>query len=276
MKKALKILVIGAHPDDNTLLTGGTTLLFTRMGHKVKYISTTNGDAGHHRLSKEETAAIRRKEAMEAKERLGLEEYTVLENHDGQLLPTLEMRECLIREIRKWQADLIMAPRPYDYHPDHRYTGQLVQDAAFLVRVPAIVLDTPALEHDPVFLYTRDHFSKPYPFSPDITVDITEVYDKKVYALDAFVSQMYEWVPWIKGYAEEVPADRENRLKWLAKKRKQTLTPAMMDSLARWYGPEKASVIIHAEAFEICEYGKIPSEKEIRSLFPMLPERKNV
>jgi len=163
-----------------------------------------------------------------------------------------------------------IAPRPNDYHPDHRYTGVLVQDAAYMVAVPDIVPGTPALKKNPVFLYSQDFFQRPNPFRPDIAVDITKVFSQKVHALDAHVSQVYEWLPWIGHYSQEVPAKNNEKEKWLATRVSYKITPEVRKSLERWYGTEKAATIQQAEAFEICEYGMQPDEKEIKRLFPML------
>src|SRR5437762_5092560 len=125
----VRVIAFGAHPDDCDLGAGGIAAKYAALGHKVKFVSLTNGDAGHQSQHGEELAKRRRAEAQEAARRIGIE-YEVLDNHDGKLLPTLEVREQVIREIRQWKADIVIAPRPNDYHPDHRYTGVLVQDAS--------------------------------------------------------------------------------------------------------------------------------------------------
>ena len=267
--KPLRIIMIGAHPDDCDQDGGGTAILFAKMGHAVKFVSVTNGDAGHHEMGGGELAKVRMAEAKEAGKRFGVE-YIVLDNHDGELVPSLNVRLQLIREIRTWNADVVIAPRPNDYHPDHRYTGVLVQDAAYMVGVPNIAADTPPLSKNPVFLYYQDHFQKPNPFSPDITVDISSVFEQKIFAMSAHKSQFFEWLPWIGGYAGEVPEGEKERLAWLAEQRKGKISDAMKASLEKWYGKEKAKKVKYAEAFEICEYGNQPNDERIRELFPML------
>src|SRR5213075_1773742 len=265
----IRIIMIGAHPDDCDQDGGGTAILFAKMGYAVKFVSVTNGDAGHQTMKGKELAKRRFAEAQEAGKRLGVT-YDVLDNHDGQLMPTLDVRLQIIRKIREWNADIVIAPRPNDYHPDHRYTGVLVQDAAYMVAVPNVVPDVPALKKNPVFLYSQDHFQRPNPFRPDIVVDITSVYDKKVSGLDAHESQMYEWLPWIGHYLDQVPLDKSERIQWLAKQRAGTITPEIKAALAKWYGKDKAAQVKYAEAFEICEYGTQPNDEEIKRLFPML------
>ena len=113
----------------------------------------------------------------------------VLDNHDGELMPTLENRREVTRQIRTWDADIVLAHRPNDYHPDHRYTGVLVQDSAYMVAVPFFCPDTKPLERNPVFMYYHDRFQKPNPFAPDIVVAIDEVVDRKLEALGVMESQ---------------------------------------------------------------------------------------
>jgi LmbE family N-acetylglucosaminyl deacetylase len=265
----IRIIMFGAHPDDCDEKSGGTAALYAQMGYAVKFVSVTNGDAGHQTLKGPELAKRRYAETQEVAKRLGIS-YDVLDNHDGLLMPTLDVRLEIIKKIREWKADIVMAPRPNDYHPDHRYTGVLVQDAAYMVAVPNIAPETPAPAKNPVFLYFEDHFQRPNPFRPDIAVDITSTYDKKIAGLDAHVSQMYEWLPWIGGYLVEVPESKEDRIKWLSKRTAGTINAQTRASLVKWYGKEHADKVKYAEAFEICEYGAQPSDEQIRKLFPML------
>src|ERR1700674_1757234 len=175
----VRIIMFGAHPDDCDEMGSGTAALFAQMGYAVKFVSVTNGDAGHQTLKGKQLAQERYAEAKEAGRRLGVT-YDILDNHDGLLMPSLEVRLQIIKEIRGWKADIVIAPRPNDYHPDHRYTGVLVQDAAYMVAVPNIAPETPALKKNPLFIYYEDHFQRPNPFRPDIVVDITSTYDKKI------------------------------------------------------------------------------------------------
>jgi LmbE family N-acetylglucosaminyl deacetylase len=267
--RKINVVIFGAHPDDPDS-DAGTAILWSKMGHKVMMVSLTNGDAGHQDMGGGALARIRRTEAEEAGKRYGVK-YITLDNHDGELMPTLENRLEVIRLIRKWNADIVIGPRPNDYHPDHRYTGVLLQDAAYMVIVPNIAPDTPPLEKNPVFLYTRDRFQKPNPFTPDITVDITDVFDQKIYGMAAHESQYFSWLPWTHGQLENVPEDADERLKWLGNMRGgRTLSAEARASLDKWYGKDRSKLVKHAETFEICEYGRRPSDAEIRELFPML------
>ena len=268
----LRIIMIGAHPDDCDQDGGGTAILFASLGHSVKFVSVTNGDAGHQSEGGGMLAMRRRAEAQEAGKRFGVV-YDVLDNHDGELLPSLEVRLQIIRKIREWKADIVIAPRPNDYHPDHRYTGVLVQDAAYMVGVPNVAADTPPLKKNPVFLYFQDFFQRPNPFRPDVAIDITPIFEKKIDALDAHQSQFYEWLPWIGGYSDKVPADKAERKRWLAKDRAVTITPEVSKKLEELYGKEYAAKVQHAEAFEVCEYGSRPTQEDLQVLFPMVKKK---
>lgn len=261
------MVFIGAHPDDADVLAGGTAIKFSQLGHNVLFVSLTNGDAGHYSMGGGALAKRRRAEAEEAGKRFGVA-YKVLEYHDAELMPTLDVRKEVIRIIREWDADVVIGHRPYDYHPDHRNAAIALQDAAYLVIVPNVVSDTPPLKKNPLFLYAQDRFQKPYPFTPDITIDISDVFDQKIYGMAAHESQYFEWLPWTA--SKEAPRSQEERLEWLKTNRKRPVTPAMRESLVKWYGEEKAKKVTDAEAFEICEYGYQPNDEEIRELFPML------
>ncbi|MCG8307297.1 MAG: PIG-L family deacetylase [Cytophagales bacterium] len=266
--RPLNVIVFGAHPDDCDADAGGTAILFSNLGHNVKFVSLTNGDAGHYAMGGGELAKIRTAEAKEAGKRFGVE-YDVLDNHDGELMPTLVNRLRVIREIRKWNADIVIAPRPNDYHPDHRYTGILVQDAAYMVIVPNIAPDVPPLKKNPVFIYSEDGFQKPNPFEPDIAVIIDDVFEQKIHAMAAHESQYFDWLPWTMGRLDEVPKDGKARLEWLGNWRSNSPDKKTVEVLKKWYG-DKATIAKHVEGFEICEYGKQPNDNEIRRLFPML------
>jgi LmbE family N-acetylglucosaminyl deacetylase len=267
----LRIICFGAHPDDCELQVGGTAALWAAQGHHVKFVSVTNGDIGHWRNAGGPLARRRNEEVQRCARLLGIT-TEVLDIHDGELLPTLENRRTLTRLIRDWKADVVMSHRPNDYHPDHRYTGILVQDSAYMVTVPFFCPDTPILRNNPVYFFYPDRFQKPNPFQPDIAVDIDSVIDKKLGAVDTLVSQFYEGGA--NGSAELLPSDpgkqqerrREVRQGFAARFR--NVAQRYRALLAAWYGKEKADKVQHAEAFEICEYGRRPNKTELARLFP--------
>jgi len=264
----LRIIAFGAHPDDCDFRFGGTAIKFARAGHAVKFVSVTNGDAGHHEMGGGILARRRHAETQEAARRLGIAEYEVFDNPDGELLPTLEVRKQIIRAIREWRADIVLGPRPNDYHPDHRHTGALVQDSAYMVVVPNLVSDVPALRKNPIFIYYEDGFQKPAPFRPDVVVAIDDVWEAKVNALDAHTSQMYEWLPWVDGRLSEVPKEPAARKKWLAESPERRMSDEIRAALEKRYGPDRARQVRRWEAFELCEYGSRASLDELNRLFP--------
>ncbi|MCA9049305.1 MAG: PIG-L family deacetylase [Planctomycetaceae bacterium] len=274
----LRIICFGAHPDDAEYKSGGTAALWAQQGHKVKLVSVTNGDIGHWQMSGGELAKRRTAESAEVARRLGVESQ-VLDIHDGELLPTLENRRTITRLIREWNADIVIAHRPWDYHPDHRYVGVLVQDAAFMVTVPFFCPDVPPLKKNPVFLYSSDRFQKPYPFEADIAVAIDEVFEQKVDALLALESQTFEGgaLGSAESTAAAPPASQpEARRAWLHERwvrRQGNEAEQYRSALIKWYGEDRAGEVKFAEAFEVCEYGRQPSDAEIRKLFPFSGEQ---
>lgn len=274
MDKRLRILAIGAHPDDCDLKAGGVAIMYARLGHKVRFVSVTNGDAGHHTLGGGTLARRRQKESQNAAKVAGID-YMVLDNHDGELMPTLDNRRQMIRLIREFRPDLIMTHRPNDYHPDHRYTSQLVQDAAFMVTVPNIAPHTEHLPANPVIVYFGDMFKKPAPFQPDVAVDIGPVMGRKVEMLHQHTSQFYEWLPYNGGYLSSVPNDEAERMVWLSERMQRRFAKpdddSYRDSLIRYYGAHRADEIRYIEAFEACEYGAPLTDDRVYQLFPFLP-----
>jgi LmbE family N-acetylglucosaminyl deacetylase len=266
----LRVMVIGAHPDDAEK-AGGTAAKYVALGHSVELVAVTNGDAGHQSLGGGPLAERRTKEAAQAGNAIGAD-YIVLDNHDGELMPTLENRRVIIRLIREFKPDLIFTHRPNDYHPDHRYTGILVQDAAYMVMVPNIVAATPPLKKNPVIMFLSDRFSEPSPFKPDIVVAIDDVIEKKIDMYHSHQSQMYEWLPWIGGYLDQVPEKMEERRDWLAKTRvipnAQSIADRYRDKLIELYGKEKGSKVRFAEAFQLSEYGGSLTDENRKVLFP--------
>src|SRR6478672_9468120 len=170
----LRIICFGAHPDDCEIQAGGVATLWAAKGHHVKLVSVTNGDIGHWRDAGGPLAQRRKAEVQKADDLLRVTSE-VLDIHDGELLPTLENRRTITRLIREWNADVVLSHRPNDYHPDHRYTGVLVQDAAYMVTVPFFGPEVPPLQKNPVFLFYSDTFQKPNPFQADIVVSIDSV-----------------------------------------------------------------------------------------------------
>jgi LmbE family N-acetylglucosaminyl deacetylase len=260
----MNIIIFGAHPDDCEYRCAGTSAKWAAAGHRVKFVSLTNGGAGHHQMKTSDVVKRRRQESERAAGLLGVAELQICDNDDGLLEPTLAVRDTVIRAIRAWQADVVITHRPNDYHPDHRYTSELVQDSAYIVLVPAICRDTPPLRVNPVYLYMEDEFAKPYPFQPDIAVAIDDVWEKKVDSLDAHVSQFYEWLPWVDGSPEPMPADAAVRRALLDTRLRRPLTPAVQAALVRRYGAAGAL----AEAYELCEYGRQPPPEELDRLLP--------
>ncbi len=268
----LRLLIIGAHPDDADYAAGGTAALYRQAGHDVYMISLTNGDAGHHVQAGPPLATRRREEARRSGAVIDAP-YHLFDIHDGELEPTLENRWKVIHLIRSYNPDLVLTHRPNDYHPDHRYTSQLVQDAAYMLTVPAVVAGTPHLMKMPVIAYLPDEFQKPYPFSPLVAVDVGPVLGKIVDMLHCHTSQFYEWLPYNVGVGAQVPTDDKARRSWLAQQVEERLrkqAERFRSQLVRCYGEKRGKAVEFAEACEPCEYGAPLDDVSARRLFPFV------
>ncbi len=270
MSDPIRILALGAHPDDCEILAGGSAVLWARAGAVVKFVSVTNGAGGHHEMSGPELVARRRAEAKAAAVVAGIESQ-VLDLPDGSLVPGLAEREILLRLIREFRPDLVLTHRPNDYHPDHRYTSQLVQDCAYLVGVPNVCPEAPALRKEPVIAYFRDAFRKPAPFQADVVIDIGPVVGEKIRMLAYHESQFFEWLPWNGRHDLETTADPEERRRLLEGlvAGRDAPTPEIRARAETWYGAEHAGALRFVECFEACEYGAVLDEEAIRRWFPV-------
>jgi LmbE family N-acetylglucosaminyl deacetylase len=269
----LRIIAFGAHPDDCELREGGAAVKWAALGHHVKFVSCTNGDIGHWNMAGGPLAMRRAAEVKQTSKLLGIS-HEVLDIHDGELMVTMENRRSICRLIRDWKADVVISHRPNDYHPDHRYVGVLVMDAAYMVTVPFFCPDTPYLTKNPVFLFSEDAFQRPNPFTADIAVAIDDVIEKKLAAVEALHSQFFEGGA--NGNAGLVPdpndaekvAARKKAVRENFSKRFAATATKHRAALESYYGKDEAAKVGFAEAFEICEYGRRPAPDEIRKLFP--------
>jgi len=269
----LKLLVLGAHPDDCEFHCGGLAAIYRSLGHEVKFVSVTNGESGHHEMTGPTLTARRRHEAAAAAKTIGAT-AEVWDFPDGRLQPTLEVRYQIIREIRTFKPDLLITHRNNDYHPDHRAVGDAVRDASYMVTVPSIVPDVPIVRKDPVVAFMSDKFTKPYPLQADVLVDITKQIDVIVDMLACHKSQVFEWLPYNRSELADVPLGDAGRKRWLKMhvvQRFQRLSVRYAADVAAAYGEAAAKLIEFVEPYEISEYAS-PLTPELRKkLFPFVP-----
>lgn len=268
--KRLRILMIGAHPDDCELASGGIAIKYRQKGHVVRFVSVTRGNAGHHEMGGGPLALRRSEEFRRATEIAGIESQ-ILANDDYGLVPDLRAREEMITLIREFKADLVFTHRLNDYHPDHRYTSVLVQDSSYGLIVPNVVPLVPPLQAMPVIVYMNDNFKRPNEIRPDIVVDIEAVVETKARMAHCHTSQMYEWIPWTEGKLDQIPREEEERLQWMTERlRRHSSYTAdrFRDRLIEIFGESRGRAIRCAEAYEISEYGRQPKPEELDVLFP--------
>ena len=271
--KEKRIIFIGAHPDDADILCSGTAIQLARAGHKVKFVSATNGDTGHYSLSREETAKIRIEEARQAGITSGIAEYQVIADQNCGLEPTLANRIKLMRILRNWNPDVVITHRLCDYHPDHRATAQLVMDCAYTCMVPHFCEDTPIPTQVPVFAHSFDRFVEPRPHRADAVIEIDSVLETKLAAMACHRSQFYEWLPWSDGDKnfDVTKLNEEERKQHLLKwnQRFRTAADNNRETLKRVYGEERGSKIEYAEVFEQSPYSRqLPIEEFQALLMP--------
>ena len=267
----LRIMAFGAHPDDAELKAGGTAALWAAQGHKVKFVAMTNGDVGHFSEAGGPLATRRKAEVQQCAKIFGIE-TEVLDIHDGELMPSLENRKTVARLIRNWQADIVIGHRPNDYHPDHRYTGVLMEDAAVVVAAPFFTPDTPPVKRNPVFLYHSDDFKQPYPFEPSIVVSIDATAEKKWACISAMPSQFGDADSWQGRTRPGVPAGDQARKAFLlegVKQRSAAVADKYRAQLVALYGEQRGRQVKYAEAFQLCQYGRQPAPEELKKLFPI-------
>ena len=262
-QEKLKVMVIFAHPDEGEIYTGGITALYVEMGHEVKFMSLTNGDAGHYSMKPEDLAKRRYSEAMNAKDILGLSEYEILDFHDGILQNSKVVQKKVIKSIREWDTDIVFTFYPAEGgHNDNMNTGWIVREVSSRLN----------LEKKPVFIYMRDFHTTSFSYIPDLAISIDEVWETKLAACGAHESQVIEYNPEMEGVLEEVLASKDRQDEFLFHNTIpfSIVRPDNLLALEKWYGKEIAKDVLYVEEFEIAEYGRQINEKEVMRLFPMI------
>jgi len=186
----MRILAIGAHPDDLEFLCAGTLAKYSKKGHKVFMAHLCNGNMGGKNIKPEELAEIRDKEAKLAAKLIGAEALGPIAG-DLDLYPTKEMRIEVVDIIRYAKPDVIFTHSPNDYMPDHVITSQLVFDASFTATLP--LYKTKNKVHEPIVpIFYMDTLAG-LNFEPTDYVDITDFIEIKKKMLLSHKSQ-YKWV----------------------------------------------------------------------------------
>ena len=183
----LDILAIGAHPDDVELSCAGTIMAHLALGMKVGILDLTAGELGTRG-----DAETRAKEAAAAAKIMGI---TVRENAgfaDGFFQNDREHQLALIKYIRKYQPDILLANAVYDRHPDHGRAANLIADAAFLSGLAKVETEMDGIQQSyfrPKAIY---HYIQSLDIAPDLVVDVTPYFEKKLEAIMAYKTQFYQ------------------------------------------------------------------------------------
>jgi LmbE family N-acetylglucosaminyl deacetylase len=212
-------MAIVAHPDDIEFSCVGTLARWKKAGARISYVLCTSGDVGiaEKGMTKAIAADIREKEQLAAAELIGADEVIFLREPDGMLLPTLELRKKLVREIRRFQPEVVICGDPtivwagndYINHPDHRAAATAALDAVFPAAGQPNLFEEIAEEGIQAFKPRRVYVTGWN--HNDLFVNIEETIDLKVDALRAHTSQMKEWdpEPHIKEWAAERAQGKE-------------------------------------------------------------------
>ena len=184
----LDILAFGAHPDDVELSCGGTLISHIQQGKKVGVIDFTRGELGTRG-----TPALRYQEAMKAAEIMGLSMRENMGFADGFFSNDSLHKIALIKKIRQYRPEILLAPAIHDRHPDHGRAASLSNDAWFLAGLRKIeTFDEKGKPQEAwrprvIYHYVQDSY-----IAPDFVVDITAHIDKKVEAIKAYASQFHD------------------------------------------------------------------------------------
>ena len=177
----IQVLAVAAHRDDVELTCGGTLARAAALGQATGIIDLTKGEMGTRG-----SAELREKEAARAAEILGVKERVNLGFPDAGIFNTNETRAALVREIRRLQPAVVLAPALSGRHPDHRITAELVRDACFLAGLAKYAPGAAAHRPKKVIhclSYREDHVK------PTFVVDVSDVFEKKMAAIQAYESQ---------------------------------------------------------------------------------------
>jgi len=259
----VRILVLGAHPDDAEFHAGAFLARHASLGACIRIISVTDGRSGHQSIPSDELVKIRRLEAAAAGATIGAD-YVTWDFPDGSLTSSLEVRHAIIREMRIFKPELVLTHRTVDYHPDHRAVAQAVQDASYMVRVPKVVADVPSLGRDPIVASMNDRFTRPCPLRADYVIDGTEEFPTMLRMMDCHQSQFYDWMPWIDRSPPPTSMEPIGRIAWL----RNWVTQFNGYRAKAFWQNTWGVAPVHLEAFEISEYAGVLSPEQSARLFP--------
>lgn len=197
----MRVLAIGAHPDDIENFCGGTMALLSQQGHELFIAVATRGDIGAPTGTRDEIALTRRKEAQSACDLIGAK--LIWMGYDDEFLfNDRQTRVSFIDAVREARPDVMFVLSEADYHPDHRTAGTIGRDVRIPASVPLIETAFPAAEIPTTFI--MDIFSDTgEDFVPDFYIDVTSVQDMKQEMLAQHVSQ----VAWMEAVFQ---SDMEN------------------------------------------------------------------
>ena len=225
MARKLRVLALGAHPDDMEWHAGGTLARYARAGHKVFICHSSNGNKGSMRYTSEELAKVRRKESIAAAKVIGATSLTC-DIPDAELTVTVENQHRIVEAVRQARPDVVIATDPNDYHGDHRAVGEMAIHCTYVATCPLYKTRSPATKVVPT-LYFCDT-SSGLGFEPTDWVDITDVI----------------------GLKKKMMLAHKSQFSWLADRGRENIVLDEFFAVARFRGIQCRAK--YAEAFRLC------------------------
>ena len=216
-----RVLVVMAHPDDAEFICAGTVARWASEGSEIVYVLVTSGDKGSNdpTMTPEQLVAIREAEQLEAARILGVRHVEFLRYRDAEVVPDLRLRRDIVRVIRRFKPDAVICQDPtsryfgqqYIQHPDHIAVGEATLAAVFPSARDR--LTCPELLDEGLEPHVVPHVYLTGSQQPDVFVDITAFFDRKVAALRAHRSQLGDWdpEPVLRLWAQDTAAEARRR-----------------------------------------------------------------
>ena len=206
----MRVMAFGPHPDDVEFLCSGTLAKYKAQGHDLAIAVMTRGDIGSPKLTRDQIAEVREKEARAGAAILGAEFFWM--GYDDEFLyDTPDVRRQVIGVIRQFKPDVVLCPdKDHDYHPDHCRTGQIIWDTHVMGTIPLIPAEHSVCErvHDIWYYDTVAAID----FQPECYVDITDTWQTKAKVLDCHKSQN-DWMKYVYDVTLTDNAEAQSRLR---------------------------------------------------------------
>ena len=266
----MNIIAFGAHPDDCDIRAGGTAAKWAALGHRVRFVSVTNGDTGirPRAAARSPRGGAPKPRGRQAHRRRGRR----ARQPRRRAAPTLEGARAIIRQIREWKADLVLARGRTTIIPITATPACCVKDAAFMVTVPNVARTRRRCGRIRCSCTTRTASRSRRRSSPTSPCRSTTPSRRSSTMLDAHVSQFYEWLPWLDGRFEDVPKDKAARADVAVEGALPAVSRRRCARRSRSIPARTAAAKVEARrGLRDLRIRRRPTPEDIKRLFPFLP-----